>query len=192
MTTDIGIGLRMMAHSGGAPEFASTVLVGGGIVLAWVGLSRVRGRGFPRLPRWCAVAMIALAPVAVVGSIAMPSLVWPATVATGARPPSTASIAFAEPSSGQIVTGEELDVRVRVEDGTVVAGSSTNLTADTGHIHVFVDGELLSMTSGQEESIGIGDLPPGVHRLLAEFVAADHAPFDPPVTATVTFVKEAP
>ena len=182
----------MLAHSGAAPEFASTVLVGGGIVLAWVGLSRLRGRGFPRLPRWGGVAMIALAPVAVVGSIVVPSLMWPTTVATGARARSTASISFAEPSSGQIVTGEELDVKVRVEDGTVVPGSSTNLTADTGHIHVFLDGELLSMTSSQEETIGIGDLPPGVHRLLAEFVAADHAPFDPPVTATVAFVKEAP
>jgi hypothetical protein len=30
---------------------------------------------------------------------------------------------------------------------------------------------------------------PGRHTLQAEFVAADHGPFDPRVTAAVTFVK---
>ena len=48
------------------------------------------------------------------------------------------------------------------------------------------------MTSEREQEIDIADLLPGVHRLQAEFVAADHAPFDPPVITAVMFVKEAP
>ena len=135
--------------------------------------------------------MLALAPAAVIGSLLLPSLMWPTAVATGPRPASSASIAFAEPAPGQIVTGEELGVRVGVDDGTIVEASSTNVTPDTGHLHLFLDGELLSMTSSEDQRIDVGELTPGEHRLRAEFVAADHAPFDPPVVAAVTFVKEA-
>jgi uncharacterized protein DUF6130 len=100
--------------------------------------------------------------------------------------------AFTEPAPEQIVEGSTLDVRVRVENARIVNTTTTTLSPDTGHIHVFLDGALLTMTSTQRERIDIGGLAPGVHRLQAEFVAADHAPFDPPVTTAVTFVKEAP
>ena len=180
----------MLAHAGGAPEFASTGLVGAGVVLGWVGLSRIRGRGFPRIPAWGAFAMLTAAPLALVGSVVVPALVWPTP--SGPRPTSSATIAFAEPAPEQIVTGSMLDVRVQVENGRIVDATSSDVTPDTGHIHVFLDGALLSMTSEREQEIDIADLLPGVHRLQAEFVAADHAPFDPPVITAVTFVKEAP
>lgn len=180
----------MLAHAGGAPESASTALVGAGLVLGWVGLSRIRGRGFARLPKWGAFALVALAPVALVASVVVPAALWPTP--SGPRPTSTATIAFAEPSPEQIVTGRTLDVEVRVRNGTIVDATSTDVTPDTGHIHVFMDGAVLSMTSGGEQRIDIGGLAPGIHRLQAEFVAVDHAPFDPPVITAVTFVKEAP
>lgn len=53
------------------------MLVATGIVLAWVGLTRLRGRGFGNLPRWGGITMIALAPFLVVGSVVVPALVWP-------------------------------------------------------------------------------------------------------------------
>lgn len=180
----------MLAHGGGAPETASTALIGAGVVLGWIGLSRIRGRGFPRLPSWGGFALLALAPVILVASVVIPSLLWPTP--SGPRPTSSATIAFAEPVPEQIVTGKMLDVRVRVDNGRIVDATSTNLTPDTGHIHVFLDGALLSMTSGEEQEIDVGGLTPGVHRLQAEFVATDHAPFDPRVMTTVTFVKEEP
>ena len=180
----------MLAHAGGVPEFASTALVGVGVVLGWVGLSRIRGRGFARLPTWGAFSMLAVAALALVASVVVPALVWPAP--GGPRPTSSATIAFAEPAPEQVVTGGMLDVRVRVENGRIVDATSTDVTPETGHIHVFLDGALLSMTSGHEQEIDMTDLSPGVHRLQAEFVAVDHAPFDPPVMTAVTFVKEAP
>jgi hypothetical protein len=180
----------VLAHAGGAPELASTVLVGAGVVLGWVGLSRIRGRGFFRLPTWGALAMLTVAPLALVASVVVPALVWPTP--GGPRPTSSATIAFAEPAPEQTVAGGTLDVRVRVENGRIVGASSTDVTPDTGHIHVFLDGALLPMTAGREQEIDVTDLSPGVHRLQAEFVAADHAPFDPPVMTAVTFVKEAP
>lgn len=179
----------MLAHAGGAPEFVSTGLVGAGVVLGWVGLSRIRGRGFASIPAWGAFAMLTVAPLALVGSVVVPALVWPTP--SGPRPTSSATISFAQPSPEQIVTGSMLDVRVRVVNGRIVA-TSGDVTPETGHLHVFLDGALLSMTSESEQQIDIADLPPGVHRLQAEFVAADHAPFDPPVITAVTFVKEAP
>ena len=41
------------------------------------------------------------------------------------------------------------------------------------------------MSYGLEQTIPIGDLAEGPHEIEAEFVAADHGSFDPPVTATV-------
>jgi hypothetical protein len=46
------------------------------------------------------------------------------------------------------------------------------------------------MTYGPVQRIVISNLAPGPHVLHAEFVAADHGPFNPPVRTTVTFVKQ--
>jgi hypothetical protein len=178
----------MLAHAGGAPEFASSALVAGGLVVGWVGLSRIRGRGFGRLPGWAAWTLIGLAPVVLVASFVVPSALWPQPSAI--RPASTATIAFMEPAPEQVVTGDELEVLVRVDGASIVEGSSTDLAPDTGHLHLFVDGAIVSMTRGEVQEIPVEDLDPGVHQLQAEFVAADHAPFDPRVVITTTFVTE--
>jgi hypothetical protein len=85
------------------------------------------------------------------------------------------------------VTGPELEVVVRLDGGTIVDPASTRLTPDSGHIHLSVDGKLVSMTYGVVQVVDVARLAPGPHDLTAEFVAADHGPFDPQVTATVRF-----
>ena len=73
--------------------------------------------------------------------------------------------------------------------GHIIETATTNLTPDTGHIHLSIDGTLVSMTYGLVQVVPIQNLPPGKHTLEAEFVAADHGPFDPRVTSSVQFVK---
>ncbi len=167
-----------------------SLLVGAAIVLLWVGSSRLRGRGFPNLPRWGGLVLLGLAPVAVVGAVVVPGMLGPR--ASGPRPASTATIAFVRPSPDATVEAGELAVELRLDGGTVVEQTTTVVAPDTGHIHLFLDGNIVSMSYGLVQEVPIEDLAPGPHRLQAEFVAADHVPFDPRVTATIVFVKEGP
>lgn len=178
-----------LAHAGGVPELLATLLAAGGLVAGWIGVSRLRGRGFATLPRAAAPILLGLSAIALIGAIVVPT--WFETpAADGPRPRSTATISVAEPRDGETVAGDRLRVDVRIEGGRIVEQTTTNIAPDTGHVHLYLDGELLSMTYGSAQELDITGLAPGAHRLLVEFVAADHVPFDPRVRATVTFVKD--
>ncbi len=163
------------------------------IWLGWIGWTRLHDRGFQRVPRVGAYGLLGVAGLLVVTSAFVPrALLGPKTPAsTAARPASTATIAFQAPRDHQRVTGNELDVALDLESGTIVQATSTNVTADTGHIHLMLDGTLVSMTFGTDQVVDLSSVALGAHTLTAEFVAADHLPFSPPVTATVRFVKAA-
>ena len=102
------------------------------------------------------------------------------------------SIAIERPATNTEVTSQDLEVVLRLDGGTIADATSTELAPDTGHVHLSIDGTVVSMTTGLVQSVSLRALDPGEHTLLAEFVAADHAPFDPRVTAGVTFVRGAP
>jgi len=129
----------------------------------------------------------------VVGSLAVASL----TIATvlpvllGARPalgrPSTtAHLVVLSPREGEVFTGNpaSISVEVRVDGGRIVPTTSFRLVPNEGHVHLSLDGKLVSMTSGTRTFI---TAPPGPHELQVEFVAVDHAPFDPRVIVRVPF-----
>jgi hypothetical protein len=102
------------------------------------------------------------------------------------RPTSTARLEIVSPRPGQTLPGDPAKVRVtlRLDGGKIVPLTSTAIVSNEGHIHVFLDGRLLSMTGLDAEIIAL----PGQHTLRVEFVASDHGPFRPPVTASVTFL----
>ncbi len=95
-----------------------------------------------------------------------------------ARPASTAQLSIVSPTPNQVVTGITVPVVVALSGATIVPGTTTNIRPDQGHIHLYVDGNLVSMNYGTTQ-----DLPavPGTHTLRAEFVASDHVPFNPRV-----------
>ena len=94
------------------------------------------------------------------------------------RPSSPAVINILQPVTGGTVTGSSVHVVLSLTGARIVKQTSTNIRPDEGHVHLYVDNVLVSMNYGLEQ-----DLPvhPGTYVLRAEFVAADHAPFNPRV-----------
>ena len=101
-----------------------------------------------------------------------------------ARPSSTADLSIVQPKVDQVVHGS-VELKVRLEGAKLVPTTTTDIVPDEGHVHVLLDDQLISMTQGLEQTIP--DVSPGPHRIQVEFVASDHAPFDPRVVAVVAF-----
>jgi len=101
------------------------------------------------------------------------------------RPSSTAELSIVSPAVGDVVHGSTVDLRVKLRGAKLVPVTTTDIVPDEGHLHVILDDKLISMTEGLEQSIR--DVPPGDHRITVEFVASDHAPFDPRVVTVVAF-----
>ena len=183
----------MLAHAGGADESLSVVLLFAGLWVGWAGWSRLKGKGFPRLPTPAAYGLVGAGAALAVSAAFVPRMLFGPTLRpappspAAVRPASTATIGFRSPVPGATVHGETLEVVMTLEGGTIVETSSTTLTPDTGHVHLSIDGRLVSMTYGLVQELPLAGLPPGRHTLEAEFVAADHGPFDPRVTASVPF-----
>jgi hypothetical protein len=186
----------VLAHGANADESLSLVMAFAGLWVGWAGWSRLRGKGFPRMARSVALACVGVAVAMIVAATFVPRMLLgskpSAAVSSGARPRSTAAVAISRPTDGATVSGNELDVIVNLVGGTIVPVASTNLTPDTGHLHLSIDGRLVSMTFGTVQIVDVSELKPGSHLLTAEFVAADHAPFNPRVIATASFTKGAP
>ncbi|HLY35963.1 MAG TPA: hypothetical protein VKU35_04545 [Candidatus Limnocylindria bacterium] len=105
-----------------------------------------------------------------------------ASVAIGPRPSSPAVVTIVEPKPNETVNGTTLHVVLSLEHAKIVNQTTTNIRPDEGHVHLYVNGVLVSMNYGLTQ-----DLPvhPGTYALKAEFVASDHAPFNPRVWSAV-------
>jgi Family of unknown function (DUF6130) len=114
-----------------------------------------------------------------------PSATATATATSIARPSSPARLTIVSPGNGETVQGPTVELRVDLRDARIVPQTTTDLAPDEGHLHVLLDDTLISMTEGLDQTIP--DVAPGLHRLTVEFVAADHAPFDPRVVEVVAF-----
>jgi len=110
----------------------------------------------------------------------------PATPApnSGARPRSTATLTIVQPTAGAVLSGTTVHVQLGLTGGRVVPETSTNLKPDLGHIHLSVDGKVISMLYGVVQDVPVAK---GTHLLTAEYVAQDHFPFNPRVIRSVTF-----
>ena len=98
---------------------------------------------------------------------------------------SPAVLRIDSPANGASVKGPTIHVRLTLTGAQIVPLTTRNVTPTTGHIHIKIDGSLVTMTAGLMTDIP--NVKPGSHELEVEFVAADHVPFDPRVFTGVTF-----
>jgi hypothetical protein len=132
-----------------------------------------------------ALVALALVTAACGGGASGPSPTPSPTIFAGPRPASTASLTIVTPTNGEVVHGSTVDLKVDLKGAQIVPLTSTVLTPNRGHIHVSLDDQLISMTTGTD--LKIPNVAPGHHLLTVEFVATDHGPFDPRVVALVEF-----
>jgi hypothetical protein len=181
-----GLTPPLLADGARAPvdQGVATFLFLAAVFFGLVGVQRVRGRSFRRLPPQAGWVAVGLAVFALVLAIVLPPIIRPD--ATTARPSSSARLRFLSPLQGEVFRGSpaSVPVRLRLEVGRIVPFTSTRLAPNQGHVHLFLDGALVSMSLTLARTL---DVEPGRHVLLAEFVAADHGPFDPRVRTSVTF-----
>ncbi|HVE92791.1 MAG TPA: hypothetical protein VNE62_10930 [Actinomycetota bacterium] len=103
---------------------------------------------------------------------------------TPARIASTATVDLVTPKPGAVVQGPRVDVRIALNGGEIRTETSRDLKPDLGHLHLLLDGKVVSMNYGLEQKL---DVAPGDHLLQVEFVALDHGPFSPRITDTSNF-----
>lgn len=101
----------------------------------------------------------------------------------GPRPASPAHVEIVQPTPNTTLTGTTVHIVLKLTGATIVSQTTTAIKPDEGHVHLYVDNLLVSMNYGLEQDISI---PAGTHVLKAEFVAADHVPFNPRVWSTET------
>jgi hypothetical protein len=110
----------------------------------------------------------------------------PATTAAAAdRPSSPAKLTIETPRQGQTVDQDRAQLILALDGGKIVNQTTTRIQGDEGHLHLHVDGKLVDMNYGLRQRLP--QLPPGEHVVQVEFVAADHAPFDPRVLTQAAF-----
>jgi hypothetical protein len=130
------------------------------------------------------VGLLALV-VAACGSSAGSSATGDTGLVLQNRPTTAAKLAIVSPEPGA-VTGSSFVLRLQLTGATVVAPTQVSgIDPTKGHIHVSVDGKLVSMAYGLSQPVS--GLKPGQHTILAQFVASDHRPFANQVLATVVF-----
>lgn len=101
------------------------------------------------------------------------------------RPSTPAVIAIVQPTSGETVTGTTLNVVLTLANATLEPpGVTTTVVPTEGHIHLSLDGSIVSMTGSLTQQLAVN---PGPHILQAEFVANDHGPFYPRDIVSVAF-----
>jgi hypothetical protein len=108
------------------------------------------------------------------------------STAAAERPSSPAKLTILTPHNGQTVRQTRPEVRLKLTGAKIISRTTTNIQGDEGHIHLLVDGKLVTMNYGLNQRLP--QLTPGQHVVQVEFVAADHAPFEPRVLTQAAFV----
>lgn len=175
------------AHGGSTAgaDNVSSVLVAADIgVISWFLHVRRRATGAMRTWKW---ALPPLAVLLLLGACTTTAWVPATTIRCSAtkRPTTNARVQILAPTPNQAIAGTKTTLKLRLIGGRLEPVNTTKCRNNEGHMHVSVDNQLTSMTQGLEQPLVA--LTPGTHTVQAEFVAADHRPFQPRVIAFVLF-----
>ena len=110
----------------------------------------------------------------------------PSPTSPTTRPSSPATVKILSPKNGATVKGPTVHVRVSLTGAEIVPATTTHITPTQGHLHVYLDGKIVSMNFSTNATIP--NVSPGQHLLKVEFVASDHLPFEPRVITGSVFV----
>jgi len=127
--------------------------------------------------------LVAVLVAAFVAGCASPAATASPLPSVAPRPASPATVAIIEPASGATVVGDSVHIVLKLTGAKIVTETTTAIRPDEGHVHLYVDNVLVSMNYGLEQDVPV---TPGSHVLKAEFVAADHAPYNPRVWSAET------
>jgi hypothetical protein len=108
------------------------------------------------------------------------------SASTATRPVTTARLEILAPRAGAVV-GPNPTLRLKLSGARLAtaAVSGTNVPADEGFAHVYVDDKLVSVLYSLTQKLPT--LDPGAHTVRVDFVAVDHTPFANKVTDSTRF-----
>ena len=131
--------------------------------------------------RQTAVAAATLATVLLVASCGSSK-----ATGTSGRPSTSARLQILEPTANA-KTGPDVVLKLQLTGAQIAPPEQVKgkLSGNKGHVHVSVDGTVVSMNYGL--SAPLPHLAPGQHTVQAEFVAIDHASFRNRVVTAVLF-----
>jgi hypothetical protein len=132
-----------------------------------------------------ATAALAVAACSGGGDDGGPTAPTTTAAAVADRPSSPAKLTIETPRQGQTVNQDRPELILALDGGKIINQTTTRIQGDEGHIHLHVDGKLVDMNYGLRQRLP--QLPAGQHVVQVEFVAADHAPFDPRVLTQAAF-----
>jgi hypothetical protein len=96
--------------------------------------------------------------------------------------PDGLSIRIESPADGtEVPANRPFNVEARVTGGEI-SNATQSTDPRVGHLHVFVDGQLISMPSVTTQEV---ELEPGEHTIVVEFTAADHRSYKPRIMDSI-------
>jgi hypothetical protein len=136
------------------------------------------------MPRVARIALLAVLLTACGGTAA--STTSSPTPDLAHRPATSAKVTILAPTNGEVVHGSSVLVKIGLDGATVTKNYSTVVDPMHGHVHLYLDRQLIYMAYTLQQEVPVH--PGFQYTLYAEFVAADHFPFQPrDVTPTIQF-----
>lgn len=106
------------------------------------------------------------------------------------------SISIVSPQSNQVITGDQVTLRVAVPEFRLVDFRSyPRSAAGQGHLHIWIDQKDFTKASAIKTASNIYTLPnlkPGKHAVTVELVNNDHSSLNPRVISTTAFSTVSP